>query len=227
MNFRSRIRSFILPLIPESVYSGVLVRRRISLIRQTGIIFIHIPKNGGTSINAALYGQFMGHYKARYVQQWAPDCWTRLPSFAITRNPWDRLWSAYRFVRSDRLQNTLGAQGVLRPERYRTECFQTFESFVHTWLPDRELEREDPVFHSQESYVIGNDGKLSVSYLGRMEALDDVRQYLESVLERKISIGHYNRSTNSSDYRSAYTPRMRDIVAQVYAGDIARFGYDF
>ncbi|GAH07415.1 unnamed protein product, partial [marine sediment metagenome] len=73
----------------------------------------HIPRNGGTSINNALYGRFMGHYTARDVRFWAPDLFGRLPSFAVTRNPWARLLSAYRFAeKQSGVLNKLGEKST-------------------------------------------------------------------------------------------------------------------
>jgi uncharacterized protein (DUF779 family) len=50
-------------MIPEDVLLGYLVFRHSAAWRKTELIFVHVPKNGGTSINNTIYRQFMGHYR--------------------------------------------------------------------------------------------------------------------------------------------------------------------
>jgi chondroitin 4-sulfotransferase 11 len=51
--------------VPEGWQNRILVRRRAHLLREAGIVFIHIPKAAGSSVNQALYGRFMGLYSAQ------------------------------------------------------------------------------------------------------------------------------------------------------------------
>ena len=44
-------------MIPKDVLLGYLVFRRSAAWRKTGLIFVHVPKNDGTSITNAIYGQ--------------------------------------------------------------------------------------------------------------------------------------------------------------------------
>src|SRR3954465_5712000 len=63
-------------------------------------IFIHIPKTAGVSISKSLFGNYtdhanidwyLKHYEKRTVEQYY--------KVAFVRNPWDRLYSAYVFLR--------------------------------------------------------------------------------------------------------------------------------
>lgn len=213
--------------LPEPIRFGSLVFRRRHLWVKAGVIFIHVPRNGGTSINTALYGRFMGHYSARDVRIWAPDLFGRLPSFAVTRNPWARLLSAYRFARAGRAIDGPAGVGIRHPERYQAPVFGSFERFVVEWLPERDLSKEDLVFRLQSGFVLERDGEVLVSHLGRLEALSELETYLTRTLGRPLKIGHINRTGDILPYRMAYTAEMRDIVARAYGQDVEAFGYEF
>ena len=67
------------------------------------LIFIHIPKNAGTSIGRSLYGVYgprLAHYTARFYRNLDPDFYLRTQSFAILRDPVDRFLSAYFFIQN-------------------------------------------------------------------------------------------------------------------------------
>ncbi len=73
------LRASVINALPEPAYAAQQVWRRTPRWRKAGAIFIHIPKNGGTSINVALYAMFMGHYTASEVRQFAPRTFKDLP----------------------------------------------------------------------------------------------------------------------------------------------------
>ena len=221
VGIRNRVKS----LVPDGVLLGQLVLRRAKYWREAGLIFIHVPKNGGTSINTAIYGRFMGHMRVRDIERVQPGLLRDLPSLAISRNPWARAYSAYRFARrvpsaGDRVQ-------IRHGHRYRGAAFQSFERFVLEWLPSRRLDREDYVFRPQSHFLLNRQGAVGVGHLGRLEHPESYVGFLEDVLGRSLDIGHLNRSTNEEGYREAFTPQMRDVLAGCYAADVERFGYDF
>lgn len=211
--------------LPHSLYMNILVHRRAKHWKRAGLIFIHVPKNGGTSINRALYGHFMGHYSIAEVARWKPGLYATLPSLGITRNPWARVVSAYRFARAGNAMKD-GAR-IADPERYRVPAFASFERFVVEWLDGRDLACEDHVFRPQSHFLTMCGGDIGVTHLGRLERPVSYTAFLETVLERRLSIEWLNRTSDTLGYRDAFTPETRDIVARTYAEDIERFSYDF
>lgn len=212
-------------LIPEAFRMGQLVLRRAVALQHAGVIFVHIPKNGGTSINHAVYGRFMGHFRVRDIERVRPNLLRSLPSFAVVRNPWARAYSAWNFARQGAAMKE-GAQ-IRSPARYQTPEFESFERFVLEWLPSRDLNREDYVFRPQSQFVLNKWDEIGVSNLGRIEEPDSYLPYLEDTLGRQIEIRHLNRTADPFRYREAYTLEMRATLAGCYSVDLERFNYDF
>jgi len=205
---------------------ALLVRRRSAAWLQAGIIFVHIPKAAGTSLSHMLYGRFLGHLRAADVKRWSSPAVRRLPLLAVTRNPWDRLVSAYRFVkRGAGLGPNAGA--VWRPELYHGPKFETFERFVGEWLPGRDLEKLDFVFQPQSAFVFDSNGRNLVEHIGRFEDLEPTWHFLEARLPGLRRFPRSNHSGVPVNYRTFYTPRLVDQVQSIYSDDIKRFGYSF
>ena len=199
--------------LPESFQRAVLVRRRQSEWLRAGIVFIHVPKAAGTTINEALYGHFMGHVRAADVDRWGSRAVRALPRFAVVRNPWDRVVSAYRFEK--------GWGGADVPE------FETFASFVTRWLERRDPRKLNYVHQPQWQFVCDGSGTALVDHVGRFEDLQASVDFVHSVVPDLPAIGHSNRSGAPVDYRLFYTPDLAAIVGRIYADDVRLFGYRF
>ena len=214
-------------LLPQSLRQAVLVQQCSPLWATTGIVFIHIPRSAGSSFDLALYGRFMGHVRAVSIRQWANSQIKSLPSFAITRNPWERLVSSFRVARRGSGTGGEFHAKVFRPERYQICAFETFESFVVEWLSNRDLRKLDPIFQPQSRFLCDRGGSVLVDHVGRIENLGPTLEFIREHLGFVLQIPHANRSGDQIDYRKLYTSKTIEITQQLYAEDIERFGYDF
>ena len=213
--------------LPGGLRRALLVRRRARYWQEAGIVFIHVPKAAGTSINEALYGRFMGHAHALDVVRWAPPYVKALPRFSVTRNPWSRLVSAWRFARQGRGVGETYRAGMWRAERYRVPEFETFERFVKEWLAPREITRLDGVFQPQWMFLCDRRGALLVDHVGMLEDLGPTLEFVGRMRGETLQIRRANRSGEAVDYRSLYTPELANIVGDIYRDDVRKFGYDF
>jgi len=76
-------------------------------------------------------------------------------------------------------------------------------------------------------WLLDGQGRLAVDFVGHYETYDeDLRYALGRVGLQIGDVPHLNAS-RKSDYHSLYTPRSREIIAEYYAEDIARFDYSF
>ncbi len=197
---------------------------------------IHVPRTAGTSLTSAIYGHFLGHFSITSLLAVAPIAVLALPRFAIVRNPWDRLVSAWSFARQGYGNGEATDTGpspssrdlvrIRHPELYRGPDFATFDSFVLEWFAHRDVRRLDGVFKPQTDYVLAADGSMPFNHLGRIEKLDETIGWLSSQLGRTIALPRFN-SSDRDEYRQYYTAQTRDLVARIYARDIAAFGYTF
>ena len=213
--------------MPQPFQRAVLVRRRAPIWLSAGTIFIHIPKAAGTSISEALYGRFVGHVRATDIARWGSPSVKLLPRFAITRNPWDRLVSAYRFVTRGGGVGGAYAGQVWRAGQYRVPELETFERFVIEWLAPRDLRTLDVAFQPQSLFVCDDQGEVIVDRIGRYEELAESATSLDELIPGLASIPNSNRSGARIDYRGFYTPELVDLVGAIYRTDVERFGYDF
>ena len=211
-------------LLPDSLRRAILVRRRAPLWLRAGIVFNHVPKAAGTSINQALYGRFMGHVRATDIQRWAPRAVRNLPSFAVTRNPWERLVSAYRFA--CRGHGLGGYQaGVWRPQQYDISEFESFETFVKDWLAKRHVAKLDAIFQPQHVFICDLDGNILVDHVGHLEDLRPTFEFIRDHTGSLPSLELSNRSGEPIDYKQFSTPELTRVVARIYHEDIKLFGY--
>lgn len=211
--------------VPSTVQKAILVRRRAPHWRRAGIVFIHVPKSAGTSISLMLYGSFLGHLTVGDIMKYGSEAVRSLPRFAIVRNPWDRLVSAWRFARGGGAKGNGGGAGISQAWRYEAESFATFERFVEEWLVEQDLASIDPVFRPQTPFVL-HGGEPAVDFLGRFESLASTQEFIESVTGRPATLRHVNRSGDGESYRSHYpSQRLINLVGDLYAEDVASFNY--
>jgi chondroitin 4-sulfotransferase 11 len=214
-------------ILPSGFRRAVLVKRRENIWRRAGIVFVHVPKAAGTSMNVALYGRFMGHVHANDVHRWASPQVRALPSFAVVRNPWDRVLSAYRFAKAGIGSGPGVKAGMANPQQYDTPEFRTFEAFVNEWLVARDLKRLDGVFQPQWQFVCGADKRIIVDHLGRFENLDETVSFIHDRTGVRPVLTRMNVSGFRLDYRWLFTPSVRNLVGDLYREDIDLFGYEF
>ncbi|WP_323991289.1 sulfotransferase family 2 domain-containing protein [Nguyenibacter sp. L1] len=145
---------------------GAKRRRRLDLIRARGVLFIHVPKNAGTSVSVALYGRELRHETIRAYLNAAPDLAATLPSFAILRDPVDRFVSAYEFARRGGAHRQVAA-----PFRARYMGFRTLDDALDHVERARSPYGVDHVFRPQSWYVTDRSGRVAVDHLIPLPAL--------------------------------------------------------
>lgn len=184
-------------------------------------IFIHVTKAAGTSVALSLFGEQPGHYTAsEYRVFFGKRDFDRYFKFAFVRNPWDRALSAYKYLKgggwnaTDRRWAEANLAGV-----------GSFEQFVHEWLNEHTW-RQHIHFRPQYDFVTDSSGRLVLDYLGYLETLPADFAHIAGQLGIRTTLQHTN-VTERSDYRTVYTPAMRDIVGRLYQRDADLFGYDF
>ncbi len=209
-------------LLPRSLSEPIDCIRRRPIWREAGVIFFHIPKAAGTSVSRAIYNRSLGHFKASCVQKYCPTEFKNSLTFSLTRNPWDRVVSAYHFAK----QGGTNVAGVFRPQQYDVSAFLSFDTFVNEWLVHKDITQADFIFQPQHLFTDLESGKLN--HIGKVEKMHETEKFLSDALNKNISFSWINQSSRTKSYKEFYqTKSTRDIVSKLYAHDINTFSYEF
>jgi hypothetical protein len=188
-------------------------------------IFIHIPKAAGISIGYSIFGRHTGNHTtiAEYQIVFSSEEFESFFKFTFVRNPWDRLLSAFLFLK----------EGGRNKSDYRwaeehLSPFKSFDDFVVEWINRRNINKGIHFKPQYEFITIPQGLKLEVDFVGFFENVNNDYEYIQNKLRigKKLILENKTHGKRS-DYRSYYSDRMIEIVSDVYSEDIEFFGYDF
>lgn len=190
-------------------------------------IFFHIPKAAGLSVSKTLFGSLGPCHITYdwYVEHFGQHVVDAYYKFTFVRNPWDRLHSAYFFLKG----GGINAEDKIFSEKYLNDV-TSFEDFVMNWLSEEKL---DLYWHVMPQYKFitssADSRKIMVDFLGRFENLDhDFRVVTNKLGFKNSSLANVNvNKEKSSNYIKDYTNEMIDKVAKLYQQDIKLLGYQF
>lgn len=206
-------------------------------------IFVHIPKTGGTALSLALEarakaddlligdtpkararkgrlagvktaGRLWKHSTLSDVMGLVTDA--EVKSFftlALVRNPWDRMVSYYHWLRGQSFAHP--AVGLARA--------QDFSGFLNHPQTQTALR-----LWPASAYMRDQHGVETCSLFARLEHLaDDLSPFEAHLGFRLTPLPRVNDSARASDWRGYYSDVDADLLADLCAEDIARFGYSF
>jgi len=141
-------------------------------------------------------------------------------SFAVVRNPWDRVVSTYFFL--------MGG-GIKEEDREDAERFvskySSFNEFVLEAFNDKAILEQ---IHFRPQYKwLSDDNKLIVDQVGRFEELQThCTRWFRSVGLPNYTLPHVNKSGHDQ-YRTYYTDDTAAIIRRAYSQDVELFKYTF
>lgn len=184
-------------------------------------IFVHITKSAGTSVASSLFGELPYHYTARqYRVIFGRKDFNNYFKFCFVRNPWDRLYSAYSFLKAGGWHERDAAWA----EKNLTE-FKDFNDFVINWLNHDRL-YSHMHFWPQSDFICNDWGKPIIDYLGYFESIDSDYKYISGQLNVTEQLQHKN-SSKRLGYKDIYNEESINKVRHLYDSDIKNFGYRF
>lgn len=212
-------------------------------------LFVHIQKNGGTSITEAL----MNHAGATFIsplhlQLQALEFSGQRPFvFAVVRNPWDRLVSWYEMMNRKGIHNDF-SKYLLEPGHGKTAI--SFSEFIRRTAVIEETNNAEAYYSNVNAFTLKNSNgylkSLSFNHLDYLtdskgeEGFDAVIRFEDLVNDfcKVLVPFHKNihadwlmkRNTNPlcKNYRDYYLNNEdRMWVANLYERDINRFKFVF
>jgi len=174
------------------------------------LLFIHIPKTGGTSVRTALGLGKVDHSKASEIRD---DVWDRSTTISVVRNPYSRLLSQWAYHCTTEYQGNL----LRTVPNLKGMSFRDYLSSVVSVS-------SDPMFSSMVEFLERRPTTIEIDFLLRFESLNSDFQLMVKRLGLKTTLPHLNAS-NSEAYLDKMRKWERDFIYQLYRTDFETFGY--
>jgi hypothetical protein len=174
------------------------------------VLFIHIPKTGGTSIASFLTQNNMDQWIRKYPARHDPYFFMEkvnhitedIFSFAVIRNPYTRAYSYYKHFN---FQNKLNVS------------FKQFLEFVRS---KKVFNKTPMIIFPQSFYLLDSNKKISLTKIYRFENINEFQE------DFKIELPHLRKGCYSKqEYYSDYTQEMIDLVQEIYLQDFENLKY--
>jgi hypothetical protein len=182
---------------------------------QSPLLFVHINKTGGTSVSAALGAPLTMHPTATEMKAYVGhEAWEDKLSFAIVRNPFDRIVSQWCY-RVKTNQNQLG------------EGKADFATWVHSVFEQNDAKyRDKPRFFMPQIDWIQDNGSVIVDEVARFECMEHDLQLIAGQVGMLLELPHLN-STDRRSYREYFDSATRRTIEQAFRTDLEYFGYEY
>ena len=184
------------------------------------ILFIHIPKSGGTSIASALIGKPSGHpYLYQYYLS-NKEYTKKFYKFCVVRNPYDRLVSAYAHIS----QRECNPEFKILFKELNINSFDDLISNLDNPKNYRKLTNKIVHFRSQNEMI--HHKKIKMDDVFKFENFDLIEEVLNKKLSRKIKLEKLNSSPRN-EYQNYYNKYSISVAKKIYKKDLEMFGYSF
>ena len=193
----------------------VLQLREVFQPARNGVILIHVNKTGGSSIGKAL-GMPLEHKTAlEKIAQLGQKKWDNCYTFAVVRNPWDKVVSHYHY----RVQtNQTGlAKTKIDFKQWVKLCYEQ----QHPTYYDK-----PKMFQPQTDWISDQQGKILVNQICRFETLNEDFLTLCKAIGKSAKLPHIKISDRGK-YTDYYDDETAEIVRKWFKKDIDLFGYKF
>ena len=207
------------------------------------MLFIHIPKTGGSAITWALrklidvdhehelpgdedynksfqsfyHLNFLQHISYHMMHDLVMEKYPEYHKVAFIRNPWARVFSWYTAYHRNSIEHITKAS-------FSASVRGICKGDLHAYAVP-----------TQMSYICHSNGDMAMTFLGRFEHLEEDFTRLVKLTgitgyERLKDVNVSNKGTEEVqklDYRQFYTETAKALVAEHFAEDIRRLNYTF
>ncbi|WP_158971660.1 sulfotransferase family 2 domain-containing protein [Paraglaciecola sp. L3A3] len=191
-----------------------------STLSDTGYCFIHIPKNGGTTVEKLIYKtKSVKHRKWYELYAMAPKEYIHWNKFCIIRNPYDRFLSAYNYLHH-------GGRNAIDSEigRRYVKPYNDINEFIKALDNVSFKNKIMSYFHfqTQSEYILSDDDICMVNNLLSFENFDtDLADFLgiqaKQVLHANKTIGHGASFPDLNEYSLTLLRQIYDRDFILYA----------
>lgn len=186
------------------------------------ILFIHVPKTGGTSITSVLKHKYTwkipsGPPRPMHDPLFILEKYNDLSKFfvfAVVRNPFNRAYSYFKHYQKQNNSNANFEQFLDHVRRRRQSVLE------HHDAGNIKRDKTPFIVYPQSFYLFDSKGEMSIDKLYRYENMIELEQDFEIRLP-KINTGDYSKE----DYYKAYDQTAINLVRHIYLEDFVNLGY--
>lgn len=188
------------------------------------IMFIHLPKTGGTSIkmtNTIKNLYYIGHNdrygKYKFLKDYDKNLLNECFKFCFVRNPYDRLVSTFFYLQISKYE-----EDKKDAEKFINK-YEDFKSFVLNQLTKSETFEQ---IHLRPLYtwICDDNYNLIPNFIGKVENYNNDIRTINKITGLNIPIKHINKSEHKH-YSEYYDDEIKEIVYNIYKKDFELFGY--
>jgi len=186
------------------------------------LIFIHIPKNAGTSIIKAMgvenfyIDKTIEEYKEQYK-----NYWNDYTKFTSIRDPIDRFISAYKFARMKESGwfSATGEEGLEKHDHY--DLCNSMDINEYTSYIYKNPKKFNRWIIPQTFHILNKDDEIEINYYVRYEnLLEDLKKIGIDGIEK------LNSSKVENDKLIQLTRKSKNMLYEIYDIDYQNFYYN-
>lgn len=202
-----------------------------TFVENPKLVFIHIPKNAGTSVNFWLKKNLKGEKKGitHGGIQHIPEIWNDAFTFAIVRNPWDRTLSFWSFLKGKIARKLARAKDGSKEQEGLQLELALIKSGFENWVYEGGLDY--PLTNNKKSWFRYRQNQIdwlpkNPTHILKYEKLNKHFQIIQEFTNCYIPLSKNNTSSHEN-YRTYYNPHLKNYIGDIFDKDIKRFNYDF
>jgi hypothetical protein len=192
---------------------------------QHKVIFIHIPKTGGTSIEKSLNclnhssgygvenGKAMQHYTWKDYKKNYINRYNEYYKFSIIRNPYDKVLSDYYWLKNK-----------ITVDNFQNKTFDEYLDYCEHICKNKlySITHHHDHFIPQYKFIFDDDKKLKVHEIFKFENFENVKKFMKS--KYNCDINHENQNKVSN--RIILSQKQKDRIYEIYMKDFKLLKYD-
>lgn len=199
----------------RKLWPALLPRSMPADVASAPLLFIHVPKNGGTSVKRALYSSDPGHASIRYYELFFPARLAQTQTLALVRDPVARFLSGFDF-----LMNGGGGDVRIQPRpMHHMRNIRTIDDFLDfIEAADGDWLKLDTFVRPQCWYIVDHKNLIRVKHLWMLDNSEGLMQFLAAY--GTADIPHANRTRRTA---RSLTCEQLARVSHLYAEDFALY----
>lgn len=182
------------------------------------ILFIHIPKTGGTSIASALYGAPKGHPTLYEYYLSNPILTKEYYKFCVVRNPFDRLVSTFAHITHNDINPKI-------KNVWNKLEIETFDDLINRLDDPRTYKiLRSRIMNLRPQYDMIKHSKVKMEKIYKFENYNTIVEELKTKFN--VDIKKLNSSPRKN-YRDYYDNRTIEVVKRRFKKNLNNFNYTF